>query len=183
MKVSEVDVVMVPGLGNSGPDHWQTRWAKKLSTARRVEQADWESPQVDAWTEQLVDTVAQSERPVVLVGHSMGVATIVRAASRLAAHDVRGAFLVAYADVDHTEILACAPTFTPISRDPLPFPSVLIASRNDPWCAYETSDDLGHAWGSLIMDGGESGHFSVDDGFGPWPEGTFLFARFLSRLS
>jgi predicted alpha/beta hydrolase family esterase len=42
MRTSDADLLIVPGLGGSGPDHWQTRWEQKLSTARRVEQSDWE---------------------------------------------------------------------------------------------------------------------------------------------
>ena len=182
MKVQEADLIMVPGLGDSGPEHWQSRWEKKLSTARRVTQTDWQVPEREAWVSALVDTVATSVRPVVLVGHSLGVATIVHAAPRLKPHGVRGAFLVAYPDVTDQNVTDCAPSFAPISRDPLPFPALLIASRNDPCCAYDVADDMAHAWGALAMDGGNSGHFSDTDGFGPWPEGTFLFARFLARL-
>ena len=44
MRSSDCDNLIIPGLGGSGPVHWQTRWQEKLSTARRVEQADWDRP-------------------------------------------------------------------------------------------------------------------------------------------
>ena len=49
MRTADCDIVVVPGYTNSGPDHWQTRWQRKLSTARRVEQDDWDRPVREAW--------------------------------------------------------------------------------------------------------------------------------------
>ncbi|MDQ2704188.1 MAG: alpha/beta hydrolase, partial [Pseudomonadota bacterium] len=73
-------------------------------------------------------------------------------------------------------------TFGPYPRDPLPFPSVVIASRNDPYGAFEVAEDNAAAWGSLFIDAGESGHLNADSGHGPWPEGSMTFAKFLSQL-
>ncbi|MBV8962428.1 MAG: serine hydrolase family protein, partial [Hyphomicrobiales bacterium] len=74
MRTSDADILFVPGLGNSGPDHWQTRWEKKLSTGRRVEQTDWEHPRLKEWVARLVEEIARSEvkRPAVLIAHSLG---------------------------------------------------------------------------------------------------------------
>ncbi|HWG04361.1 MAG TPA: alpha/beta hydrolase, partial [Beijerinckiaceae bacterium] len=57
MRSNEADILIIPGLGNSGPDHWQTRWQARLSTARRVEQDDWDFPQRDAWMERIANSV------------------------------------------------------------------------------------------------------------------------------
>jgi predicted alpha/beta hydrolase family esterase len=73
-------------------------------------------------------------------------------------------------------------TFGPYPRDPLPFPSLTVASRNDPFGSFEHADDIASAWGSLLVDAGYAGHINAESGHGPWPEGTMVFAQFLSRL-
>jgi Serine hydrolase len=57
------------GLGGSGPDHWQTRWEQKLSTARRVHQRDWDKPQRDEWVGAIATAIQTATRPVILVAH------------------------------------------------------------------------------------------------------------------
>jgi predicted alpha/beta hydrolase family esterase len=86
MRTSDCEILIVPGLTNSGPDHWQSRWQHKLSTARRVEQDDWERPRLDAWTAGLRNAVASASKPVVLVAHSLGVLAV---AIRIAAMNAR----------------------------------------------------------------------------------------------
>lgn len=182
MRASDADILIVPGLGNSGPEHWQTRWQAKLSTARRVEQDEWDKPERDAWTARLVDVVNASERPVVLVAHSLGIATVINAVPKFAA-DVRGAFLVAPPDLDSRNLKPRAlKRFGPYSRDPLPFPSITVGSRSDTYCDIAVAEDLAAAWGSLFVDAGEAGHINAEAGYGPWPEGSITFAKLLARL-
>lgn len=85
MRTSDCDILMVPGNTNSGPDHWQTRWERQLSTARRVEQASWDEPDRDSWAARIVEEVERARRPVVLVAHSLGV---VRSTQRGASKDL-----------------------------------------------------------------------------------------------
>ena len=79
MKAKDADILIVPGYTNSGPDHWQSRWESKLSTARRVEQDEWSKPVREEWTAKVAEAVNAAERPVVLVAHSLGVATAIQA--------------------------------------------------------------------------------------------------------
>ena len=72
MRVSDLDILIIPGLGGSGPDHWQGRWAQKMSTARVVEQQDWLQPDREAWVQSILREIEASTRPVALVGHSLG---------------------------------------------------------------------------------------------------------------
>ena len=183
MRTTDCDILIVPGLGSSGPEHWQTRWEGRLSTARRVEQDDWDRPLRDAWVERLVKEVALSERPVVLIAHSLGVVALALAAPAFPSGRVRGGFLVALPDVDSPHLVpAVVRPFAPLPRDPLPFPSLLVASRTDPHCAYERAEDAAYAWGSALVDAGEAGHLNTASGHGPWPEGLMRFAGFLRTL-
>ena len=54
-----MNYLIVPGLNNSGPSHWQTFWAKSLPNASRVYQRCWDKPQKEEWVETLDKTVKQ----------------------------------------------------------------------------------------------------------------------------
>ncbi len=182
MKVKDAEILIVPGYTNSGPGHWQSRWQSRLSTARRVEQVEWSKPVREDWTSRVAEAVNSALNPVVLVAHSLGIPAVIHAIPEFK-RPVAGAFLVAPPDVANPGIRPKhLMTFGPYPRAPLPFPSVTIASRNDPYCAFEVAQDIAAAWGSLFMDAGEAGHINADAGFGPWPEGSMAFAQFLSRL-
>lgn len=183
MKTSDCDILIVPGYENSGPDHWQSRWERQLSTARRIDQDDWGAPDKKAWVERIVNDVKKAEKPVVLVAHSLGTLAVVHAAPALDANKVKGAFLVGVPDAERPDFVPeIDRAFAPIPRDPLPFPSVLVTSRNDPYCDYDKAEDIAYSWGSAIIDAGESGHLNTDSGHGPWPEGLMRFAGFLKNL-
>lgn len=182
MKVADADILIVPGFKNSGPEHWQSRWQERLSTARRVEQDEWAKPVREDWVERLAETINAARKPVVVIAHSLGVATFVQAASRFD-RPVAGAFLVAPPEVANPAIqLEHLMSFGPYPAQPLPCPSIVIASRNDPFGSFEHAGDMANAWGSLFIDAGAAGHIDDSSGHGPWPEGTMVFARFLSRL-
>lgn len=182
MRTTDLDILIVPGLGGSGPDHWQSRWEQKLSTARRVRQADWERPILAEWTGRIVEAVAMAQKPVVLVGHSLGVAAIVHAAPHFAGR-VRGAFLVAPpSEAALARIAAVDSAFATFPRDPLPFPSVVIGSSDDPYADLSEVEDYAAAWGAEFANAGEAGHLDTASGHGPWPEGLMRFAGFLRRL-
>ena len=186
MKTSDADILIVPGYTNAGPDHWMSRWESKITSARRVVQDEWHKPVREAWVARVLESVDQAERPVVLVCHSLGCSTAVLAAQEFddkRREKVKGALLVAPPDVENPDIRPRhLMTFGPSPRDPLPFPSVVIASRNDPFCAFETAEDMAGAWGSLFLDAGEAGHIRADSGHGPWPEGIMVFSKFLNGL-
>ena len=47
---------------------------------------------------------------------------------------------------------------------------------------FEHARDIAAAWGADFYDIGEAGHVNDKAGFGPWPEGTLMFGRFVSGL-
>ncbi|CAO4164249.1 Alpha/beta hydrolase [Methylorubrum populi] len=183
MKTADCDILILPGYAGSEEDHWQARWAARLKTARIVEQADWHNPDPESWRDRIAEAVAAATRPVVLIAHSLGVVAAVEAAPRFPVGIVRGALLVAFPDIEAGASLPeSVRAFAPVPRDPLPFPSLLVASRTDPHCTYERAEDYAYAWGSALVDAGEAGHINVASGHGPWPEGLMRLAGFLAPL-
>lgn len=184
MKTSEIDILIVPGWTNSGADHWQSRWERQLKTARRVQQVDWETPMIDDWVGRIIEEVALAARPVVIVAHSLGVHAVVHAAHKLPAGMVAGAFLVAAPDLEGSDLWpATSGGFAPTELWKLPFPSVLVASSNDPHCHIDRAREFADAWGSILVEAGESGHINTASGQGPWPEGLMRFGWFLKHLA
>lgn len=182
MKANELDILMVPGYKGSGPEHWQSRWERKLSTARRVEQAEWSKPVRANWVERLREEVENADKPVMIVAHSLGVPTVVHAA-RYLGKKVRGAMLVAPPDVANPNIRPKhLMTFGPYPREPLPFPAVVIASHNDEFCEFAVAEEIAQSWHSLFLDAGEAGHINTKSGHGPWPEGLMVFSQFIAKL-
>lgn len=183
MKTADATILIVPGFGNSEPDHWQSRWEAKLSTAERVVQPDWNRADRVQWAGAIAEAVNRAGKPVVLVTHSIGTAAVPHAAPLFAPGKVVGAFMVGLSDWNRPELLPGVPhDFAPLPRDPLPFPSQLVASRTDPYCDFEVAADHANAWGSALIDAGDAGHLNVASGHGPWPEGLLRFAAFLKRL-
>ena len=192
MRTAEVDILIVPGWGDSDDDHWQSRWARNLRTARRVEQDDWLRPDRGRWVARIIEAVEQATQPAMLVGHSLGVAAIVHAAPRLAQERVAGAFLVSPSDLDAIDQWPTdageswreiAGSFAPMPAERLPFPAKVIASSTDAFVSVERAQALGVAWGADVSILANAGHINTNSGHGPWPEGLLSFGAFLKTLS
>lgn len=182
MRIADADILIMPGLGNSGPAHWQRRWADRFSTATVVEQDDWDEPQVSDWVETTLHAIRMATRPVVLIAHSMAVPVVAHTAQHLHDTKVRGAFLVSPPDLELNPNVPpeARPFVAP--RDPLPFPSMLIASTSDPLCSVERAAEFATCWGSDFHLAGDAGHINAASGHGPWPEGLMMFTRLMQRL-
>ncbi len=182
MRAAEADILILPGYLGSGPDHWQSRWERKLSTARRVEQRDWERPNREEWVETVTREVLAATRPAVLVAHSLGVVAALHAAQQ-SGDKVAGAFLVAPpSEAVIREMPAVDSAFLPIPRGRLAFPAIMVGSSNDPYADASFTRRLAEDIGAHFIDAGAAGHINVDSGHGPWPEGSFAFARFMAKL-
>ena len=165
------NVLILPGWQNSGPDHWQSRW-EALHGYRRVDQHDWMRPRRGDWIARLEDVILATDGPVVLVAHSLGcVLTTAWAQVSHSTARVQGALLVAPGDAERDELRGVLPSWSPILRQRLPFPSVLVGSRDDPYCTFERAQGLAGHWGSHFVDLGERGHINAESGLGDWPEG------------
>ena len=191
MRTSDVDILIVPGWSSSGPDHWQSRWERRLTTARRVEQDDWYTPDCERWIGRIAAAIARSTRPPVLVAHSLGCAAVLHTARKLPRGLVAGAFLVAPADVDNATHWPVTQGFTfdaaqggfaPLPLETLTFPALVVASSDDPYCSLARARTLAAAWSADFVDAGNCGHINVASGHGPWPEGLLRFGSFLKGL-
>jgi predicted alpha/beta hydrolase family esterase len=177
--------VIVPGLGGSGPDHWQTAWEACLLRCVRVVQRDWDRPDRELWLHGLRRALEAAGPPAVLVAHSLGCALVAHAAARfpsLIARTVRAALLVAPADVDspaHTppETRGFAPM--PVAR--LPFPSTVIASSDDPYVTLDRARAFAAAWGGAFVAPGKIGHINAASNLGDWPAGRGALEALLNR--
>lgn len=177
------NMIVVPGLGGSGRDHWQSHWLRDMPGAVRVEQREWDQPDRDEWVAELHATIQRATGPVVLVAHSLGCHTVAHWAQGHTA-DVRAALLVAPPDIDHS-VAQGAPIagFGPPAANPLPFPAVLAAGSTDRWAALDQSRGLADRWGARFVDLGDVGHVNPDAGFGPWPEGEKLLRDLLDETA
>ncbi|HEV2846057.1 MAG TPA: alpha/beta hydrolase [Thermoanaerobaculia bacterium] len=175
-------LLIVPGLGNSGPEHWQSRWEAEEPGFRRVEQRDWETPVCRDWVVRLEEAVVEAGPEVVIAAHSLGCATVAHWALQ-SKRTVRGAFLVAPSDVEAPWYREVGLTgFDPMPLQRLPFSSLVVASSNDPYLSLERAGEFARAWGSRFVDVGEAGHLNTASGHGPWPEGRRLLEEWLREL-
>jgi predicted alpha/beta hydrolase family esterase len=174
----------VPGLGGSGLDHWQTRWERRYPRHVRVEQRNWDRPDLESWLTELfaaVDAAAANDRPV-LVAHSLGCALVAHAARARPALPVRAALLVAPADVDspvHTPPETRG--FAPLPLAGLPFAATVVASRDDPFVAIDRARSFADAWGATFVDVGALGHINALSALGDWDDGRRHLDELLLR--
>jgi predicted alpha/beta hydrolase family esterase len=174
-RLSDFRILLVPGLHNSGPGHWQTRWEERHPAFERVEQWDWARPQLDAWSAQVGHLLRRSKRPTLLVAHSFGCLASVHRAARDVPNLV-GALLVAPADPRKFGVEHALPT------EPLPIPSMVIGSEDDPWMPAARAREWAGRWGSEFVNAGMLGHINADSGLGDWPFGFTQLARLAQRV-
>ena len=176
MRAADLDLIFAPEGLKPESEHWQSRWAAKLSSARFVERGEDEVA-----TAAVARAAAAARKPIFFIAHSTGAIAIVQAAPMLVDLDVRGALLVAPPDPAALATLDGG-TWGEIPRTRLPFPAIVVASRTDPWARYEESQALALSWGAELIDAGEAGRLDAASGHGPWPEGLLRLASVFKGL-
>jgi predicted alpha/beta hydrolase family esterase len=172
----------VPGLGNSGPGHWQTIWEQERADCTRVELGCWDAPVRNVWIGRIDEAVRSAGGPVVLVAHSLGCIAIAWWAGLLGedvTSRVAGALLVAPPDVDRSDRPAAIAGFAPTPLAPLPFPSIVVASTDDPYCRRARAEEMASAWLADLVLFEDVGHINTDSGLGRWSEGQILLDRLM----
>ena len=175
-------ILIIPGLGSSGPQHWQTLWEPQLPNCERVPQRDFDNAVCSEWIANIDIAVQRSGESTVLVGHSCGSLAIAHWSVKFR-RDIAGAFIVAPSDVEMPGFPFNPVGFAPIPLERLPFPSVVVASNRDQYAPFERSKMFAAAWGSEFVNIGPAGHINAESGHGPWPEGLKLLQDFLQRSS
>lgn len=179
-------ILTVPGLGNSGPRHWQSLWENDRDNMERIEMEAWDAPVRTLWVNKLNLAIRRyADRPVILVAHSLGCLAIAWWAQyeRPAyGTPVAGALLVAPPEVDVAPLKQELLPFAPTPTIHLPFPSILVASRNDPFMTFERARRLATFWGSGFVDAGAAGHINADSTLGKWSYGRSLLDRLVNHV-
>ena len=183
MSSVEPTVIIVPGLRDANEQHWQSLLAKKLPNVREVPPMGREDIDCARRVAALEREATAVEGPIVLVAHSAGVLTVAHWARRTN-RAVRGALLAAPPDFE-TPLPEGYPTkealdragWLPIPVAPLPFPTLLAASRNDPLCGLPRACELALQWRSRFVDLGDAGHLNPASGHGDWPMADALVAE------
>jgi uncharacterized protein len=170
--------LIVPGLGNSGPQHWQTLWEKEFSDKfTRIKQTNWDTPICSEWIETIENEVRKHEiGNVVLIAHSLGCTAVAHWAKRFQTK-IKGAFLVAPSDCEAETYTFDTQGFAPIPLEKLPFKSLVIASTNDFYVSYERAEFFAESWESELVNIGAKEHINADAGFGEWQEGLELLKK------
>jgi uncharacterized protein len=175
----EIQIIHVPGLGNSGPGHWQSMWQAQRPASIRVQQTDWDNPVCREWVEKLQETIKQAAgKEIVLVAHSLGSLAVAHWAQKYSAR-IKGALLVAPPEVEQDVSLTEVLDFAPFPKEKLPFRSILVASSDDAYLTLARAQYLAGLWGSEFVNVGAMGHINSYTNIGDWPEGQLLLAALL----
>ncbi|WP_277373193.1 alpha/beta hydrolase [Pseudomonas sp. AA-38] len=185
MRSEAIRYLILPGWQGSPEEHWQSHWQRSLPGSVRVEQRDWFNPQRGDWVAALNQAIAADPRPATLVAHSLGCVTVAhwaQQATRELLRRVRGALLVAPADVERPGCPEPLQNFAPIPRALLPFPSLLIGSDNDAAASATRAIELARDWGSEAVILGGAGHINVKSGHHHWEQGFAYLYRLQHRI-
>lgn len=172
-------VLVLPGIGNSGADHWQSHWEKENRNYIRVNQDNWNSPHCVDWVASLEKSVKAAGTDTILVAHSMACLLVAHWAAQTSL-PIKAALLVAIPSPQSPIFPVQATGFEPVPMQCLPFKSTVIASTDDPYGGIVYAEQCAMAWGSKLVNIGEAGHINNLSGLGRWPEGYELLQALMT---
>ncbi|MFV8375628.1 RBBP9/YdeN family alpha/beta hydrolase [Flavobacterium sp. LB1P62] len=180
----EIKLLIIPGLGDSREDHWQSYWLKKYKNATKVVQDNWDEPIREEWLERLNEAILKLDSPTILVAHSLAVSLVMHWTSANSNPNIIGALLVAPADVDspeHTPEKIW--NFSPIPLSKLPFPSIVVTTENDPYISSQRAEYFAEMWGSDFINIGQKGHVNSESNLEFWEEGQMLLQQLIDKIN
>lgn len=166
-------VLIIPGIGNSGPDHWQTLWEATDASMVRLRVSDWDHPACPCWVKVIDAQVQSAGESLVVVAHSLGCLAFVHWAARRR-QTIRGALLVAVPDPGGPDFPLQARGFSPLPSVTLPYKSIVVSSQDDPYASPAYVKGCADVWGSTLVDIGRAGHINSASNLGSWPVGRRL---------
>ncbi|MBN3791889.1 alpha/beta hydrolase [Burkholderia sp. Ac-20353] len=162
-------LVTVPGLHGSEGAHWQTWLERQFPRSLRVEQHDWDAPDLAGWAQSVRALLERERGPFVLAAHSFGCLAAAHALAQCPqAGDVAGVLLVAPASPQKFTFAG------PFDARRLVVPSIVIGSETDPWMSLGDARTLAQRLGSAFVNLGDAGHINTAAGFGPWPRAKYF---------
>jgi predicted alpha/beta hydrolase family esterase len=157
-------LLIVPGLNDSPPEHWQSWLQSRHRHSVRVVQRDWSVPDLDRWAARIDETLSRAgSGPWIAVAHSFGVLALVRHLALAPQSPVCATLLVAPADPEKFGISARLP------QGRLAAPSTMVLSNSDPWLSLEAGQRWAERWGTGRIRLGDVGHINVESGFRTLP--------------
>ncbi|MDK1493814.1 alpha/beta fold hydrolase [Sinorhizobium sp. 7-81] len=172
--------IILPGIGGSGAAHWQTHWENEDPRMQRFRPTSWDSPELADWISALERSVAAAPTPPVFVAHSLA-CLLVAHWQQASALPVAGAFLVAVPDPQAAAFPSEAKGFANPPTAALRFPSVIVASADDPYGTPAYARSRARQWQSRFVKIGARGHINGESGLGRWPEGLNLLMAFAAE--
>lgn len=184
----QMKTYLIPGISNSGPDHWQTRWEQNYGFIR-IQQKDWIRPNYADWEQSLLEQIADdsydnadSRKNQILVGHSLGCLLIANSSPKIK-NRVGSILLVAPPNPKSPAFPKGLVGFEEFPQTNLEIPGILVYSENDPYGTPEFSKNLASIWGLQAVNLGEKGHINSQSNLGDWEEGYRIYERLLSFVS
>lgn len=166
--------LIVPGWQGSSEQHWQSYWHRTLPNASRVEQKNWLKPERNDWVAELQSCIEHMSGAIVLIAHSLGCVAVTHWAAQADAKSlakIRGALLVAPADVERVDCPEALQNFSPMTQRRLPFTSILVGSTNDAAATPHRAAEFAQSWGSQLVILPNAGHINVASGHHRWEQG------------
>ena len=169
-------ILILPGLGNSGPQHWQSIWEKEYNFIR-VEQKDWETPVCSDWIETINTEIKKHNlADIILVAHSLACITVAYWAQKFNIK-IKGALLVAPSDTEAESYPPGTNGFMPVPLIKLPFKTITVISTNDFYVTTTRAGQFATAWGSEVVNIGDADHINAASGLGRWEQGLQLLKK------
>lgn len=175
-------ILILPGYGNSGPGHWQSLWQNADPSMVRIEGQDWENAVCEEWVLNLEATLRQLGPETIIVAHSLGCLQVAHWALG-SSTPIRAALLVAAPEPAVVEVPGMATGFDPLALQRFAFPSIVVASTDDPYGRSSYAKRCADAWGSQFVDIGNRGHINGDSGLSSWDEGRQLLEQLKNQKS
>ncbi|MES2940113.1 MAG: alpha/beta fold hydrolase [Pseudomonadota bacterium] len=169
-------VLLIPGIHNSGPGHWQSLWEAAHPGVARVPQRDWDQPDCGEWAAGIDAAVRECAEPPVLVAHSLGCLALARWCE-MATRSVQAVLLVAVPDPAGPRFPAQARGFQPPAGTLGARTAVLVSSGDDPYSSPAYSEACALRWQAEHIRLPAAGHINAESGLAHWPAGWALVER------